>query len=151
MKKLLTLSLLFISLIGRGQEKCNWNFYVKNIQPGVCEMHVIAYLEPGWNLCSIYQPRGAVEKKPVFILRDDKVCKLLGGIEEYGIKKVRIDSVGNYINIYYSDSVEFVQKIIIKTRDKIPQDFDGAVTYELFNCKKQHTTPKIITFKLKVL
>ena len=111
-----------------------WTFSSKKIAPKTYELHLAAIIQPSWHLYSQTQPSDAIinpteivfNSNPLVII--DGKAKEIGKMEFYADKKLGISAN------QYSNKVEFVQKIKLKT--DVKTNISGRVEYQTCDDKK---------------
>lgn len=122
-----------------------WTFTSKKIAPKTYELHLTAIIQSSWHLYSQTQPSDAIinpteivfNSNPLVIL--DGKAKEIGKMELYADKKLGISAN------QYSNKLEFVQKIKLKTNVKT--NISGSVEYQTCDDKKC-LPPKKLQFNL---
>ena len=136
MKKLL-LFIFIISAAVSGKAQINpvtWSVSAIKVADKTYEIHMKAIIQTGWHLYSQSQPEDAIAIPTTFILNNNPLFTKEGAIKEVGkIEKMNDATLGVSAN-QYSGSVDFVQKIKLKTNVKT--NFTGNVEFQTCDDKK---------------
>jgi thiol:disulfide interchange protein DsbD len=138
---------LLLSTAVQGQNPVTWNYSVKRIDDKTFEVHLKATVQNGWHIYSQTQPREAIAIPTTIKFSNHPLIKLSGKTKENGkLEKIKEQALG--IEAWqYSDKVEYVQTIILKTNVK---------TYVSGNIEYQTCTegkclpPRIVEFSLRL-
>lgn len=122
-----------------------WTFSSKKIAEKIYEVRLTANIQSSWHLYSQTQPADAINnpteitfnKNPLIIL--DGKAKEIGKMEMYKDTKLGISAN------QYSDKVEFVQKLKLKSKTKT--NISGSVEYQTCDDKKC-LPPKKLNFSV---
>jgi hypothetical protein len=149
MKKLSILGLLFFSALGsRAQlNPVTWSFSANKLTDKTYEVHMKAIIQGSWHLYSQKQPDDAIAIPTAFTIRDNPLFKPDGKIQEVGKMEVMKDTRLGISANQYSGSVDFVQKIKLKSTAKT--SFSGSVEYQTCDDKKC-LPPKTVNFSVAI-
>jgi thiol:disulfide interchange protein DsbD len=149
MKKLSILILLFFSaLVSRAQlNPVTWSFTANKIADKIYEVHMKATMQSGWHIYSQKQPADAIANPTAFTIRANPLIKPDGKIKEVGKMEVMKDKTLGISANQYSNSVDFVQKINLKSN--VLTKFSGTVVYQTCDDKKC-LPPKTINFSVDI-
>ena len=149
MKKLSILILVLFSTLGsRAQlSPITWSFSSTKIAEKTYEIHMKATIQKNWHLYSQKQPDDAIAIPTAFKIRTNPIFKPDGKIKEVGKMEVMKDAALGISANQYSNSVDFVQKIKLKTNVKT--SFNGSVEYQTCDDKKC-LPPKTVNFSVVI-
>ncbi len=136
MKKLLLLmGFVFVAFSSRAQlNPVIWSFSAEKVGDKMYEIHMKATIQNGWHLFSQNQPEDAIAIPTAFSIRANPLFKPEGKIKEVGKIEVMKDAVLGISANQYSHTVDFVQKIKLKSNAKT--NFTGNVEYQTCDDKK---------------
>lgn len=149
MKKLFILILVFFSALG-SQAQLNpvtWSFSAQKISDKIYEIHMKATIQNGWHLYSQKQPDDAIAIPTAFTVRANPLFKPDGKIKEVGKMELMKDAALGVSANQYSNSVDFVQKI--KLKSNVKTNFNGSVEYQTCDDKKC-LPPKTVNFSVAI-
>ncbi|MEQ1552621.1 MAG: protein-disulfide reductase DsbD domain-containing protein [Ferruginibacter sp.] len=148
MKKItLALFVLLFSVSVHAQitSPVKWNYTAKKIAVGIYELHITATIEPKWHIYSQDAGEGPV---PTSIAIDkNPLITLDGKITELGKLQKEYSKVFSSTLKFYSNKVDFVQKIKLKTT--VNTIAKGKVTFMVCNDEKC-LAPSTIPFSIKI-
>jgi thiol:disulfide interchange protein DsbD len=136
MKKLFAVVGLVLAAFGTKAQlnPITWSFSANKVSDKTYEIHMKATIQNGWHLYSQKQPDDAIAIPTTFTIRTNPLFKPDGKIKEAGKMEIMKDeSLGISAN-QYSHSVDFVQKIKLKSNAKT--NFTGSVEYQTCDDKK---------------
>ncbi len=141
------LAIVCFSLASGAQvlDPVKWTFTAKKVDGKTYEVHMSANIQAGWHLYSQTQPKDAIINPTEIkfnsnpLVSTDGKAKEIGKIEAYTDKRLGISAN------QYSNQVEFVQKIKLKTAAKT--NISGSVEYQTCDDKKCLPVKKV-TFNL---
>ena len=136
MKKLSILILVLLSALG-SQAQLNpvtWNFSASKVGDKTYEIHMKATIQDGWHLYSQKQPDDAIAVPTAFTVRANPLFKPEGKIKEVGKMELMKDAALGISANQYSNTVDFVQKI--KLKSNVKTNFNGSVEYQTCDDKK---------------
>ena len=136
MKKLLLwMGFVFMAFSSRAQlNPVLWSFSAQKVGDKMYEIHMKATIQNGWHLFSQNQPEDAIAIPTSFSIRDNPLFKPEGKIKEVGKMEVMKDAVLGISAHQYSHTVDFVQKIKLKSNAKT--NFTGNVEFQTCDDKK---------------
>jgi hypothetical protein len=149
MKKLSILILLFFSsLATRAQlNPVTWSFSAIKVAVNTYEIHMKATIQNGWHLYSQKQPDDAIVSPTAFTIRANPLFKPDGKIKEVGKMELMKDAKLGISANQYSNTVDFVQKI--KLKSNVKTSFTGSVEYQTCDDKKC-LPPKTVNFSVAI-
>jgi thiol:disulfide interchange protein DsbD len=106
-----------------------------------------ATMQAGWHLYSQTQPEDAIVNPTTFTLNNNPLLIADGKIKETGTVEKFHDAKLNISANQYSHTVDFVQKIKLKTKAKT--NFSGNVEYQTCDDKKC-LPPKTVNFSIAI-
>ena len=125
----------------------SWTFSAKKIADKTYEIHMKASMQTGWHLYSQTQPEDAIVNPTAFTLNNNPLLIADGKIKETGTVEKFHDAKLNISANQYSRTVDFVQKIRLKTKAKT--NFSGNVEYQTCDDKKC-LPPKTVNFSIAI-
>lgn len=149
MKKLFILILVFFSALGsRAQlSPVTWSFSAQKISDKTYEVHMKATIQNSWHLYSQKQPDDAIAIPTAFTIRANPLFKPDGKIKEVGKMELMKDVALGISANQYSNAVDFVQKI--KLKSNVKTNFNGSVEYQTCDDKKC-LPPKTVNFSVAI-
>jgi hypothetical protein len=147
MKKWSFLSLLLIGFLAAEAQlsPVTWSFSAKKTGDKTYEIHMTARIMPGWHLYSQEQPNDAIAMPTTFTFNANPLINKEGKIKEVGkMEKMKDATLGVSAN-QYSNTVDFVQKVKLKTNVKT--NFTGNVEYQTCDDKKC-LPPKTVNYTI---
>lgn len=143
----LGLILLISGTISQAQvlDPIKWTFTSKKIDAKTYEVHMSAAIQVGWHLYSQTQPHDAIINPTLIVMNPNPLVALDGKAKEIGKMEVITDKRLGISANQYSNQVEFVQKVKLKTAAKT--NISGTVEFQTCDDKKC-LPPKKITFNL---
>jgi thiol:disulfide interchange protein len=144
MKKLFfTLIILFFLSASYAQILNPVKFNYSLVKKGnkLYEVHIKAMIDPKWHLYSVKNPEGGAIATEIKF----NDAQTAGSIKEKGALKTIFDKEFKLNQKYFEKNVEFVQKVKLKSDDKVT----GTITYMVCN-DKQCLPPKDVEFKIKL-
>jgi len=143
MKKLAILIVILFSAWG-SQAQLNpvtWSFTAIKVADKTYEIHMKATIQDGWHLYSQKQPDDAIAIPTSFTVRANPLFKPDGKINEVGKMELMKDAELGISANQYSNTVDFVQKI--KLKSSVKTSFNGIVEYQTCDDKKCLPAKKI--------
>ena len=134
MKNILLLILIFAGYTASAQisEPVKWTYTAKKVSDKVYDIYVTAMLDKSWHIYA--QDAGEGPEPTSFTFSNNPIVKLEGKVKEIGKLEQAFDSNFGSILKFYSDKVEFVQRVKLKTSANTI--FKGSVTFMVCNDKK---------------
>ena len=148
MKKFtLLLSFLVVAFAVRAQleSPVKWAYTAKKVGDKAYELHITANIDGNWHLYA--QDAGEGPEPTTFSFDPNPLVKLDGKVKETGKLEKSFDPNFNSTLKYYSRTVDFIQKVKMKTNANTV--VKGSVTYMVCNDRKC-LPPKEIPFSIKV-
>jgi hypothetical protein len=148
MKRILTLTLslfLVISMQAQSPGKpYNWTYSAKKVSDNTFELHFLVDLNNPWHTYSQFTPDGGpVPTK--FNFTKNPLYTLEGKVKENGHLQQKHEAVFGVDVKYFSEKVDFVQVIKLKTKAKT--NFSGSVEFMVCN-DQQCLPPATQTFSI---
>lgn len=149
MKRLLILVLIsFVAIKGHTQlNPVTWSFSSKKTGDKMYEVHITATIQSGWHLYSQKQPNDAIAIPTSFTVSRNPLFSIEGKIKEVGKMEVMNDKELGVSANQYSQTVDFVQKI--KLKSNVKTSFNGSVEYQTCDDKKC-LPPKTVNFSIAI-
>ncbi len=134
MKNIFLLILLFAGFSASAQisEPVKWTYTAKKVSDKVYDIYVTAMLDKTWHIYA--QDAGEGPEPTSFTFSNNPIVKLEGKVKEIGKLEQAFDPNFGSILKFYSDKVEFVQRVKLKTSANTI--FKGSVTFMVCNDKK---------------
>lgn len=121
MKKIIAaLAFIFISLVAFAQSgsKVKWDFIVKKLDDKKYEIRMVANIQPGWHLYSQTQSTDAIALPTTINFAKNPLVIVSGKPKEVGKVTDAFDKATNSRSRFYSNKVEFVQVVTVKSNVK---------------------------------
>lgn len=149
MRKLLAIAAFTLTAITVNAQlnPVTWSFSVKKIADKTYEVHMKATIQNNWHLYSQKQPEDAIAIPTAFTISPNPLFTLDGKIKEIGKMKVMKDATLGVSANQYANTVDFVQKVKLKTNAKT--NFNGNVEYQTCDDKKC-LPPKKVNFSIAI-
>jgi Disulphide bond corrector protein DsbC len=149
MKKLSILILVLFSALGsRAQlNPVTWSFSATKLADKTYEIHMKATIQYSWHMYSQKQPEDDIPFPTTFTIRPNPLFKPDGKIKEVGKMEVINDAALGVSANQYSNTVDFVQKI--KLKSNVKTNFNGSVEYQTCDDKKC-LPPKTVNFSVAI-
>ncbi|MBX2888645.1 MAG: hypothetical protein KF829_08330 [Ferruginibacter sp.] len=122
-----------------------WNYTAKKTADKTYEIYFSASIDPGWHLYA--QEPGEGPEPTTFAFTKNPLVTPDGSVKEMGKMVKEYDPNFNTTLKYYSNKVDFVQKVKLKTNAATV--VKGTITYMVCNDKKC-LPPRDIPFSVKV-
>lgn len=116
------------------QNPVSWNFTSKKVSDKTFEVHLTASIQPGWHLYSQDQPDDAIATPTNVKINNNPLLKLDGKVKEVGNMEKYKDKILGISAHQYSEKVDFVQVIKIKSSAKT--NVSGSVAFQTCDDKK---------------
>lgn len=149
MKRLvLSAIIIFVAAAAKAQlNPVTWSFSAVKTGEKTYEIHLKATIQSGWHLYSQVQPDNAVAQPTKFTFNKNPLFSLDDKTKEVGKMEVMNDKELNISANQYSNSVDFVQKI--KVKSSVKTSFNGSVEFQTCDDKKC-LPPKTINFSIAI-
>lgn len=152
MHKMKKIILLGIIMLGIGKlagaqisEPVKWTYTAKKIADKTYEIHITAILDDKWHIYAQDAGEGPEPTKLTF--SPNPLLKLDGKVKEVGKMEKSFDQNFNSELKYYSNKVDFVQKV--KVKSAVATLLKGNVFFMVCNDRKC-LPPKEVPFSIKV-
>lgn len=148
MKRLLiVLVLVAVTGLSNAQilDPVKWTFTAKKIDAKTYEIHMVANIQMNWHLYSQSQPKDAIINPTAIAFNKNPLVSLEGKVKENGKMETYTDKRLRISANQYSNELEFVQKVKLKTAAKT--NISGSVEYQTCDDKKCLPSKKV-TFNL---
>lgn len=130
MKQLIFTLAAFIVMQTVGAQKVKWTFTAKKLSGDKYELHMTATVPAGWHIYSQNTPDdGPIPTK--FSFNNNALLKIDGKVKEVGKLEKYFDQNFKVEVKYYSDKVDFVQ--VVKLKSKIKTNVSGQVESMICN------------------
>lgn len=113
-------------------EPVKWTYSAKKVSDKVYDIYITAILDKTWHLYS--QDAGEGPEPTSFTFVNNPIVKLDGDVKEVGTLEKAFDPNFNSVLKFYSNKVDFVQRVKLKTSANTI--FRGSVTFMVCNDKK---------------
>lgn len=149
MRKLLAIAAFTLTAITVNAQlnPVTWSFSVKKIADKTYEVHMKATIQNNWHLYSQKQPEDAIAIPTAFTISPNPLFTLDGRVKEVGKMEVMKDATLGVSANQYANTVDFVQKVKLKTNAKT--NFSGNVEYQTCDDKKC-LPPKKVNFSVAI-
>ena len=121
MKQLLaSVTFLLVSVLSFAQSgtKVKWDYSVKKISDKKYEVRMIATIQPGWHLYSQTQSADAIALPTKISIEKNPLITVSGAAKEVGKVTDAFDKATQSRSRFYSNKVEFVQIVTLKSNIK---------------------------------
>lgn len=121
MKKLFTSVLAFMMValaVAQSGTKVKWEFVSKKIADKKYEIKLIGTIQPGWHLYSQVQSKDAIALPTTITFAKNPLISFTGKPKEVGKLFDQYDKATQSRSKFYSNKVEFVQVVILKSNVK---------------------------------
>jgi DsbC/DsbD-like thiol-disulfide interchange protein len=121
MKQLLaSITFLLVSVLSFAQSgtKVKWDYSVKKISDKKYEVRMIATIQPGWHLYSQKQSADAIALPTKISFAKNPLITVSGAAKEVGKVTDAFDKATQSRSRFYSNKVEFVQIVTLKSNIK---------------------------------
>lgn len=149
MRKFIPLFILFsgIFLFASAQieNPVKWSYTAKKVADKSYEIHLTATIDDGWHIYA--QDAGEGPEPTSFSFMSNPLVKTEGSVKEIGKMEKAYDPNFRSTLKYYSNKVDFVQRVKVKTAANTM--VSGSVTYMVCNDKKC-LPPRDIPFSVKL-
>ena len=148
MKKLLIcFSFLFLASALKAQisNPIVWSYSAVKVADKTYEIHISAALEEKWHIYS--QQAGEGPEPTSFVFTINPLVQLVGKVKELGKLEESFDPNFNSTLRFYSEKVDFVQKV--KLKNNTSTVLKGTLTYMVCNDRKC-LPPRDISFSVKI-
>ena len=149
MKKFTFLTLLFCSFFifsnAQIENPVRWAYSAKKIADKTYEIHLTASIDGNWHIYA--QDAGEGPEPTSFTFTANPLVKREGKVLEIGKKESAFDPNFNSTLKFFSNKVDFVQKVKVKTSASTA--VSGTITYMVCNDKKC-LPPKDVPFSVKL-
>jgi thiol:disulfide interchange protein DsbD len=135
-KKILILTIVsFLAVSSQAQlNPVTWSFSAVKTSDKMYEVHMKATIQDGWHLYSQKQPADAIAIPTEFVVNPNPLFSLEGKVKEVGKMEVMNDKELGVSANQYAVTVDFVQKI--KLKSNVKTSFNGTVEYQTCDDKK---------------
>ena len=150
MKKFLIFVLvnfIAVSLFAQSGTKVKWEFTSKKIADKKYEIRLVATVQPGWHIYSQNQSADAIVLPTAIKFVNNPLVVLNGKPKEVGKLFDQFDKAINARSKYYSNKVEFVQTITLKSNVKTA--IAGEVEFMVCD-DRQCLPPDVTKFSIKL-
>ncbi|MEK7227123.1 MAG: hypothetical protein AAB221_15770, partial [Bacteroidota bacterium] len=117
MKKItILMAMFFAAVAGNAQlNPVTWSFSAVKVSDKMYEVHMKATIQPGWHLYSQNQPKDAIAIPTAFTFNPNPLVSRDGKVKELGKMEVMNDKELGVSANQYSLTVDFVQKVKLKS------------------------------------
>ena len=140
--------MFFAAAAGHAQlNPVTWSFSAVKLSDKMYEVHMKATIQPGWHLYSQNQPKDAIAIPTAFTFNPNPLLSRDGKVKELGKMEVMNDKELGVSANQYSLTVDFVQKV--KLKSAVKTNLTGNVEYQTCDDKKC-LPPKTVNFSIPV-
>lgn len=136
-----------VSLFAQSGTKVKWEFTSKKIADKKYEIRLVATIQPGWHIYSQNQSEDAIVLPTAIKFVNNPLVVLNGKPKELGKLFDQFDKAINARSKYYSNKVEFVQTISLKSNVKTA--ISGEVEFMVCD-DRQCLPPDVVKFSIKL-
>lgn len=149
MKKItILMAIFFAAVAGKAQlNPVTWSFSAVKLSDKMYEVHMKATIQPGWHLYSQTQPQDAIAIPTAFTFNPNPLLSRDGKVKELGKMEVMNDKELGVSANQYSLTVDFVQKV--KLKSAVKTNLTGNVEYQTCDDKKC-LPPKTVNFSIAI-
>jgi thiol:disulfide interchange protein DsbD len=141
-------AMLLLAVAAQAQlNPVSWTFSVNKTSDKNYEIHMKATIQQSWHLYSQSQPDDAIATPTTFTILPNPLFKTEGKINEVGKMEKMKDATLGVSAHQYSTTVDFVQKI--KMKSNVKTNFSGTVEFQTCDDKKC-LPPKKINFSVPI-
>jgi len=130
--------ILMVSILSgwslHAQSPVSWSFSTKKVSGNTFEVHLTANIRSGWHLYSQDQPDDAIAIPTTVKINNNPLLKLDGKVKEVGNMEKYKDKILGISAHQYSDKVDFVQ--LIKLKSSAKTNVSGSVEFQTCDDKK---------------
>jgi thiol:disulfide interchange protein DsbD len=146
-KVILFLSIIVVAFSAKAQmaNPVNWSYTAKKISDKEYELHITAVLDKKWHIYA--QEAGDGPEPTTITFNPNPLVKLDGKVKEVGILEKTYDPNFKSTLKFYSNKVDFVQRVKIKSTASTL--VKGTVSYMVCDDKKC-LPPKEVPFSVKL-
>jgi len=135
----------FAAFAQQGLNPVSWTFSAKKTSDKTYEVHMTANIQSGWHIYSQNQPSEAIAYPTNVTINNNPLVKLDGQVKELGKLEKYKDETVNATNHQYSNKVDFVQVVKIKSAAKT--NLTGSVVFQTCDDHKC-LPPKTVNFNV---
>ena len=149
MKRIAAIAIIILSGISAKAQlnPVTWSFTSKKTGDKMYEIHMVATIQNNWHLYSQKQPDDAIAIPTSFTFNKNPLFTLEGKIKEVGKMEVMKDATLGVSANQYAVTVDFVQKVKMKTNTKT--NLTGNVEFQTCDDKKC-LPPKKVNFSIPI-
>ena len=148
-KSILSFVIAFFTFCSMGNaqimDPVQWTYSAKKVADKVYEVHITAAIGPKWHLYA--QDAGEGPEPTKFSFAANPLISLDGKVKEVGKQEKNMDKNFNSVVRYYEKSVDFVQRI--KVKSSVATELKGTLTFMVCN-DRSCLPPKDIPFSVKI-
>ncbi|MFN5136313.1 MAG: protein-disulfide reductase DsbD domain-containing protein [Chitinophagaceae bacterium] len=144
---LVIINFIAASIFAQSGTKVKWEFISKKIADKKYEIRLVATIQPGWHIYSQNQSADAIALPTTIKFVNNPLVVLNGKPKEVGKLFDQFDKAINARSKYYSNKVEFVQTITLKSNVKTA--ITGEVEFMVCD-DRQCLPPDVAKFSVKL-
>ena len=144
---LVILNFIAASIFAQSGSKVKWEFTSKKIADKKYEIRLVATIQPGWHMYSQNQSADAIVLPTAIKFTTNPLVVLNGKPKEVGKLFDQFDKAINARSRYYSNKVEFVQTVTLKSNVKTA--VAGEIQFMVCD-DKQCLPPDVAKFSIKL-
>lgn len=144
---LVIINFIAASIFAQSGTKVKWEFISKKIADKKYEVRLVATIQPGWHIYSQNQSADAIALPTTIKFVNNPLVVLNGKPKEVGKLFDQFDKAINARSKYYSNKVEFVQTITLKSNVKTA--ITGEVEFMVCD-DRQCLPPDVAKFSVKL-
>ena len=119
---------VLFSCFAQAQQPVQWNYSIKKITDTTSELRLSATIDAGWHIYSQTQPGRTISKPTKIEFTQNPLIHLEGKTEEFGQLDKHFEQTLGIVQYRYSNKVDFVQIIDVKSRVKMR--ITGTIAYQ---------------------
>jgi Disulphide bond corrector protein DsbC len=143
----LVISILSLPALTQSGTKVKWEFSSKKIADKKYEIRLVATIQGGWHLYSQIQSKDAIALPTTVKFTKNPLVVLNGKPKEVGKVYDQFDKATNSRSRFYSNRVEFIQTITLKSNVKTA--VGGEVEFMVCD-DRQCLPPDVAKFSIKL-
>lgn len=144
---LVIINFISASIFAQSGSKVKWEFTSKKIADKKYEIRLVATIQPGWHMYSQNQSADAIVLPTAIKFTTNPLVVLNGKPKEVGKLFDQFDKAINARSRYYSNKVEFVQTVTLKSNVKTA--VAGEIQFMVCD-DKQCLPPDVAKFSIKL-
>jgi hypothetical protein len=140
MKRYLILIFIGLQFTAKAQiekDPSHWSYGLKKLSGNNYEVHLLCKVDDPWHIYAQKQGKHFIGTATKITFAPNLSLKLIGKPSEHGKKEIFINRAIGINNLEYKGSVDFVQKVVVRTGMK---EIKGVIDYQ--TCTDTHCLPQ---------